>query len=85
MPTPRLTNIAVRSRRPIPATTGNFCAATAPTPGKHHLAAMRVPRQDKRNVEGGGLGEASGIVRQQDDRAFGTANDVGDIGGASVQ
>ena len=33
VPTPRLTNIVVWSRRAVPARTGNFCFAMAPIPG----------------------------------------------------
>ena len=82
VPRPRLTNIVVWSRRPIPATTGNFCAAIAPDERQHHLSAVRVAREDERYLQGGRFGEPSRIVRQQDDEACRAARDGGDVAAA---
>ena len=79
MPTPRLTKIDVFSRRPVPATTGNFFAAMAPMPGKHDLAAVRVAGQDERDTERGGFLQAAWIVGEEDDRLTRAAHQPADI------
>ena len=79
VPTPRLTKIDVLSRRPVPATTGNFFAAIAPMPGQHHLAAVGVTRQHQRDVQRGRLVEPARIVREQDDRRLRAADQPRDI------
>ena len=82
VPRPRLTNIVVWSRRPMPATTGNFCAATAPDQRQDDLSAVRVARQHERHLQGRRFRQPSRVVRQQDHEARRTARDRGDVAGA---
>ncbi len=79
VPTPRLTKIDVfrepgRARHNRKFSRGE-CADTR----KHDLAAVRVARQDERDVQRSRLVETPWIVREQNDRGFRAANQRGDV------
>ena len=66
VPTPRLTNIVVWSRRAMPATTGNFCVGDGADARQHDLTAVRVAGEHERNLQSRRFGEPARIVREQD-------------------
>ena len=66
MPTPRLTKIAVFSRLPVPAMTGNLRAASGPEARQDNLAAVRVAADDEGHGERRGFEQPGRSVSQQD-------------------